>query len=453
MERDKFISMQTLNTQTIQNSSNFATIKNVDYLGTIKSQLLDNSLETTNSSKSKISEFCASNDSLDLESQSDIQNNEIPNAEWINCTILINSKDSHIKTTTEYPSVSSENEDVCNEQKAKNNTKLSNIINMRSSSIKRKKNPWLPHEDDEVIRLINLYGQSWSKISGIIKNRTGKQVRDRYLNYLRPDLKDENFSEEEDQLLVSLYLKFGNRWSKIANGIPGRSECQVKNRFHAFTKKNLISTEISSENIHMPKNSYIPRENFSNKIKCETEGILYVKEESSTKDVNIKKEEGHTEAMQTRFLGFINQESRFSASFQNSIFLNLHDASKESILRSLTSTLDEGKDSRRLNELFSREDMRYNHGLFASIQDCPTDLNSLKSYNKSAQTAGYRQKDEKEKHELVLENMKHEFSNKEIKQKYQELVRRKHALEFFYRKTLEEMTQLEKIESFSSNLV
>ena len=251
--------------------------------------------------------------------------------------------------------------------------------------------------------------------------------------------------------MANLYLKFGNRWSKIANCIPGRSECQVKNRFHAFTKKNLI-TEVPSENINAPKNSYIPCGNFSNKIKCETEEKIYVKEELSTKDVTIKEEEGYIEAMKIKIQGFTNQESRFSTSFQNNMFLNLHEAPKENALSSLASNLEEDGDSQRLNELVSREDMRKNHGLFAPVQDYAKDLNSLKNYNKSAQTLGYRQKDEEENYELALEKMRHEFSHNEINQRYQELARRKRALEFFYKKTLEEMAQLEKI-ALGSNLI
>ena len=107
--------MQTLINQTIQNSSNFTTIKNIDYLKTLKSQFLNDSLETTNSSNSKNSRSRCGNDSLELESESDIQSYEIPNAEWINPKIFINNKDSRINLSTVYPLTSSENENASDE--------------------------------------------------------------------------------------------------------------------------------------------------------------------------------------------------------------------------------------------------------------------------------------------------------------------------------------------------
>jgi len=110
---------------------------------------------------------------------------------------------------------------------------------------KRARNPWTPREDAKLVELMKKYGQSWAMISSCLEGRTGKQVRDRYLNKLRPNIKLGDWKPEEDDLIVSLLKQVGNRWSLIATHLPGRTEGQVKNRFYSHLKKRLGSSQIS----------------------------------------------------------------------------------------------------------------------------------------------------------------------------------------------------------------
>jgi len=121
---------------------------------------------------------------------------------------------------------------------------------------KGKKHPWQPAEDAKVLELVAQYGQSWAIIASSLGNRTGKQVRDRYLNYLRPDINEEEFTHQEDHLLLSLYYQLGHRWSKIASFMPGRTECQVKNRYYTVIKKKLVSPENNNEKRNLFNNSH-----------------------------------------------------------------------------------------------------------------------------------------------------------------------------------------------------
>ena len=41
--------------------------------------------------------------------------------------------------------------------------------------------------------------------------RCGKSCRLRWLNYLRPNIKHGGFSEEEDRIILSLYISIGSR--------------------------------------------------------------------------------------------------------------------------------------------------------------------------------------------------------------------------------------------------
>jgi len=84
--------------------------------------------------------------------------------------------------------------------------------------------------------------------------RTGKQVRDRYLNKLRPNIKCGDWSAEEDERLISLLKEVGNRWSLIATHLPGRTEGQVKNRFYSCIKKRLQLSGAISQSDSISRN-------------------------------------------------------------------------------------------------------------------------------------------------------------------------------------------------------
>jgi hypothetical protein len=114
---------------------------------------------------------------------------------------------------------------------------------------KRARNPWTPKEDAKLMELMKKYGQSWAMISSVMEGRTGKQVRDRYLNKLRPNIKCGDWSAEEDERLITLLREIGNRWSLIATHLPGRTEGQVKNRFYSCIKKRLAGSPSQTSSI------------------------------------------------------------------------------------------------------------------------------------------------------------------------------------------------------------
>jgi len=105
----------------------------------------------------------------------------------------------------------------------------------------RARNPWTPAEDMKLVELMKKHGQSWAMISAAMEGRTGKQIRDRYLNKLRPNIKCGDWTPVEDELMIRLLAEVGNRWSLIASHLPGRTEGQVKNRYYSSIKKRLES--------------------------------------------------------------------------------------------------------------------------------------------------------------------------------------------------------------------
>jgi len=94
-----------------------------------------------------------------------------------------------------------------------------------------------------LLEFVSKHGPSWAVLASLMDGRTGKQIRDRYLNNLRPDIKNGNWTIEEDTLLIHLSYTIGHKWSKIATYLPGRTEGQVKNRFYSHIKKKVLKDD------------------------------------------------------------------------------------------------------------------------------------------------------------------------------------------------------------------
>ena len=101
------------------------------------------------------------------------------------------------------------------------------------------KGSWKKEEDLKIIDLVSKYGKSWSKISKLLGTRNGKQIRDRFINVLDPEIRKGKFTEEEDLKLVALFKQYGPKWATIAKYYPNRTADMIKNRFHSSIKKKL----------------------------------------------------------------------------------------------------------------------------------------------------------------------------------------------------------------------
>ncbi|KAL1548875.1 Transcription factor myb36 [Salvia divinorum] len=106
-----------------------------------------------------------------------------------------------------------------------------------------KKGPWSPEEDTKLKAYIEKYGTGGNWIAlpqKIGLKRCGKSCRLRWLNYLRPNIKHGGFTEEEDNIICSLYISIGSRWSIIAAQLPGRTDNDIKNYWNTRLKKKLL---------------------------------------------------------------------------------------------------------------------------------------------------------------------------------------------------------------------
>ncbi|KAL6517423.1 hypothetical protein OROMI_033124 [Orobanche minor] len=104
------------------------------------------------------------------------------------------------------------------------------------------KGAWTKEEDDRLIGYIRAHGEgcwrSLPKAAGLL--RCGKSCRLRWINYLRPDLKRGNFTEDEDEIIIKLHSLLGNKWSLIAGRLPGRTDNEIKNYWNTHIRRKLL---------------------------------------------------------------------------------------------------------------------------------------------------------------------------------------------------------------------
>nr|CAB3459530.1 unnamed protein product [Digitaria exilis] len=94
------------------------------------------------------------------------------------------------------------------------------------------KGAWTKDEDQRLVAYIKAHGEgcwrSLPKAAGLL--RCGKSCRLRWINYLRPDLKRGNFTEEEDDLIITLHQILGNKY--------------IKNYWNTHIKRKLLARGI-----------------------------------------------------------------------------------------------------------------------------------------------------------------------------------------------------------------
>ncbi|MQL79346.1 hypothetical protein Taro_011797, partial [Colocasia esculenta] len=119
-----------------------------------------------------------------------------------------------------------------------------------------KKGPWSPEEDAKLKEYIEKHGTGGNWIALPHKaglKRCGKSCRLRWLNYLRPNIKHGEFTEEEDRIICNLFVSIGSRWSIIAAQLPGRTDNDIKNYWNTKLKKKLLGISTSQRKAQTPQ--------------------------------------------------------------------------------------------------------------------------------------------------------------------------------------------------------
>ncbi|CAK9083318.1 Transcription factor MYB3R-4 (Myb-related protein 3R-4) (Protein ENHANCED DEFECTIVE CYTOKINESIS), partial [Durusdinium trenchii] len=107
------------------------------------------------------------------------------------------------------------------------------------------KGMWSKEEDALLFELVShKLPKNWADVAAKIPGRTAKQCRERWSLNLDPSINRDAWTKEEDELLVSLHAKMGNRWAEIKRFMPGRTENGVKTRYKSIERAREKDKEV-----------------------------------------------------------------------------------------------------------------------------------------------------------------------------------------------------------------
>ncbi|KAJ2763774.1 hypothetical protein IWQ57_005446, partial [Coemansia nantahalensis] len=90
-------------------------------------------------------------------------------------------------------------------------------------------------EEDRLLKIgVRAYGpntESWPRIALLVPGRTNKSCRKRWFHSLDPSLHKGPWTAEEDELLRERVARFPSQWSRVAEGIVGRTDDQCAKRW------------------------------------------------------------------------------------------------------------------------------------------------------------------------------------------------------------------------------
>ena len=102
------------------------------------------------------------------------------------------------------------------------------------------KGSWTPEEDQILREMRKRYGRKWAKIAQHLPGRQGKQCRERFVNHLDPLLKKGEWTDDEEAILIAMHEHHGNRWANISKQLPGRSDNDVKNHWYSTIQRKFM---------------------------------------------------------------------------------------------------------------------------------------------------------------------------------------------------------------------
>eukprot|EP00871_Galdieria_phlegrea_P004198 jgi/Galph1/477/GphlegSOOS_G5249.1 len=106
---------------------------------------------------------------------------------------------------------------------------------------------WTKEEDERLTRAVETLGErQWSTVAKFVGGRTDLQCRERYTDILKPSLRRQPWTDEENERLLQLIRQFGKgKWSLIASHMSNRTDNQC---YRQYKKLKKAQTNRSIEN-------------------------------------------------------------------------------------------------------------------------------------------------------------------------------------------------------------
>lgn len=117
-------------------------------------------------------------------------------------------------------------------------------------------------EDQKLIQIVKTFGtHDWKKVANHLKTRNARQCRERWNNYINPDLNESEWTVEEDNLLIKLQKEYGTAWNKIAKFFDKRSDNALRNRWMRLKRMIKNGSKTHPPNINTKKHQQLQAEN------------------------------------------------------------------------------------------------------------------------------------------------------------------------------------------------
>jgi hypothetical protein len=101
--------------------------------------------------------------------------------------------------------------------------------------------PFQPEEDALLLQILNTREfLNWDIVAQQFSGRTARQCRERWMNYLSPQVRTGAWTREEDERLVAQVSEHGRSWSILSRLFEGRSENDIKNRWYAHVQPEVV---------------------------------------------------------------------------------------------------------------------------------------------------------------------------------------------------------------------
>mmetsp|Transcript_1629 Transcript_1629/g.10042 ORF Transcript_1629/g.10042 Transcript_1629/m.10042 type:complete len:291 (+) Transcript_1629:16-888(+) len=112
----------------------------------------------------------------------------------------------------------------------------------------RVRSTWTKEEEKKLVELVDTHGEGrWKEVAEQLRNKTGKQCREKWKNQLRPSIRNDPWTDQEEEIFVGAHIMYGNRWSFIAQCLEGRSENAIKNHWNAVMRRKNARLVLKSE--------------------------------------------------------------------------------------------------------------------------------------------------------------------------------------------------------------
>uniref|UniRef100_A0A0E0IQY6 Myb-like domain-containing protein n=1 Tax=Oryza nivara TaxID=4536 RepID=A0A0E0IQY6_ORYNI len=103
------------------------------------------------------------------------------------------------------------------------------------------RHPWLPS-------LVKENGfRRWSRVTRSMPRRSARLCRDRWCHHLARDVYHRPFTARDDDELLRLHYRLGDRWKKIGHAVYGRTSCVMNHRWRELRRSGFLAAAARTE--------------------------------------------------------------------------------------------------------------------------------------------------------------------------------------------------------------